>query len=247
MYSRRRYKSRRALVRYGGRRRYRGRGIPRRFRGSLRRRGMWGRFTGTTAAPSRPELKFLAQSTVNEALIVAGGASLIFQSLNDIPQGVSETERVGIKVTIKSIQLSGSLLKLSSVGAGAAATSNRVRMLLVWDKQTNGDIANTNEIIDPVVDGMRDIASYSRFVVLKSWLITLAATAGAGDGAANDFGEVQRAFKFYKRCSIPIRFDGTQGVITELATNNLLFMAYKEDTVPLVNITMRARVRYSDN
>ncbi len=240
MYGARRYKKRypgRAMIRRRPlfKRTYRRSYVPRAFP----RAGM----AGISLEPVARELKFLDNNAATVALAVGGG--FIFSSLNVIPQGAAEDERIGVKVTLRTVQISGSLLQVDSGSAGQ--TTNRVRLLLVWDKQNSGGSgANLNEVINPVVDGMRDVANMARFVVLKSWLITTVSMSGGGDGTTNAFGETQKPFKFYKKCSIPIHYDAATGGITEQTSNNIFFAAWMESANPQVLLTAQFRVRYSD-
>lgn len=225
------------------RRRFKRRGYKRSYR--YRRSGLMGRFSGTMAQPRRPELKTIEMSDVGETLSVGG--AFIFTSLNTIAQGVVSNQRIGVKVTIRSIQLSMGVKKDTTAGGTMQFTTQRVRCALVVDKQCNGAAAILDDVYGPTVDHFREIANYSRYSVLKEWHIVLQCTAGAGDGAANDAGEVMKWYKFYKKCSIPIEFQGATGAITEITSNNIFFAVWAESVNPLCTWTGRIRLRYSDN
>lgn len=218
----------------------RSRMVAKRYRGRYRRSGMWGRFAGTSAAPSRPELKFFDNNSVLAALTPTSG--FVFTSINQVPQGVTENDRVGVKITVKSIFVQGRIL-LPQVTL-PNNTSNRVRLMLILDKQANGGpAAILNNVINPVVDGMRDVAFMSQFTVLKTWWFSLDPDAGGSSILA----EKTFPFKCYKNVHIPLRFDGATGGITELATNNIFLAAWTESADPIPLLTCQTRIRYADN
>jgi len=227
------YRRRAGRRRYGRRRTYGRRKVYRRRRFNPRM---------VSLLPRRSvELKFFDNNATNVALSVGG--AFLFSSINVIPQGVDQDDRIGRLITIKSIMLNGQLIKVSD----SAGASNRVRFLIVWDKQNSGGSgANLNDVINPVVDGMRDPPNQSRFVVLKSWLVCLNAMSGAFEGKGSMFGQTCKMLRWYKKCNIPIEYDGSTGAITEITTNNLFIAAWMESASPAVLTTFQVRVRFTD-
>lgn len=161
--------------------------------------------------------------------------------LNLIPQGVAESERVGRKVTIKSIMMHGTMT------AGVAGTGGQtVRMLLVQDTQCNGAATTYATVMNGTNTWpFRNLDNIDRFRVLKDWKICLNAQAGV----AGAWQPTKRFINFYKKCNIPIEFDNTAttGAITTIRSNNLFLLAIADSDDDVTNYTGVTRIRYTDN
>lgn len=191
----------------------RGRKARRTFKpGYSRIGGYYGRFF-----PGSTELKFLDTTLDSTAIdatgeIAPGGGTSTGIVL--IPQGVTESTRVGRKCTIRSIQMRGSLDLQSDT------SSAYICLALVWDKQANGaypaytDIFEVNHYTSPL-----NLANSGRFVILKRWNLAINQATYNDTGAT--FAGSRRMIKYYKKCNIPIEFSSTTGAITEIRSNNL--------------------------
>jgi len=203
--------------------------------GYTRSDGFYGRYSG-----SAPEQKFL--DTSNSFNFDATGEVPATGQLALIPQGATESTRVGRKCTIKSIQINGNLLFTpTSVGLGCTVAF----LALVLDKQTNGAAAAFSDVFVGS-DGsraVRNLANADRFVVLKKWSIPINSTAG--DGAA--FYSSNKNIKYYKKCKIPMVFNGATGAITEIRSNNIFLLASSFNTDDLTQFLGTTRIRFSDD
>ncbi len=200
--------------------------------------GYYGRFAGSNA-----ELKFL-DTTVDDAIIAAGG--VVTDSVNLVPQGVTESQRVGRKCTLRQIFWRGNVtIPLNELEGGPGA-GDRVRLIMYVDKQANGATATQAGILESTnYDAYRNLANSGRFVILMDRMITLNYLT-CTHFAVNSFShaKVNRQFSFFKRCAIPLEFDNTTGAITEIRSNNvgILIMCENGDA----GITSQVRVRFSD-
>lgn len=206
-------------------------------KGYDRKSGYYGRFSGPQG-----ELKFfdtaLSFNIDATAEIPATGQLCL------VPQGVTESTRVGRKCTIKSIQINASM----NMSPGAAATCDPlVTLVLVQDTQTNGAACTPGDVYDLGATGLqgslRNIENGERFKILKRWDIRM--TPNAGVSAA--YNQVIKKWDFYKKCQIPLEFSSTTGAITELKTNNVFLLAGALGGDDLTNIVGLARIRFSDN
>ncbi len=200
--------------------------------------GYYGRFAGANA-----ELKF-KDVTVDDAIIAAGG--VLTTSVNLIAQGTGESERIGRKCTIRSIFWRGSLsLPLLELEGGPGA-SERIRLIMYQDKQTNGAAATALGILEAVtVDDYRNLANSGRFNILWDHTVVLNYLT-LSHFAVNSFSmaQVERNFSFFKKCNIPLEFDNTVGALTELRSNNIgLLIVSEGGTGALIS---RVRLRFSD-
>lgn len=166
-------------------------------------------------------------------------------SINLIPQGVTESTRVGRKCTIRRITCKG-YIRWDPAGMGASTYSNaQIRYLLVLDKQANGaNPAWTDVYEDTSVNSPRNLANVGRFKVLKDWHFTPAFGAVISGGA--NIAAPMTKFKFNKKVNIPLEFNASTGAITELRSNNLTLMAVSNAGDDTHTVTSYWRVSYTD-
>lgn len=222
---------------------YKARGaITRAQRGYVRKAGYYGRFNRAAGN----ELKFYDE-TVGASVITTGGVT--DTSMNNIPEGTGQSERLGRKCTVTSVHVRGTILLPAQTAA--TSTSNRVRVSIVWDKQCNGAPATWAGAGGPYesnsVDSFRNLENSSRFVVLATKLITLNAMGATASGAAYTFNEVTKPFEFNLKINIPLEFSGATGGLSEVRSNNLFICSASEDTGTVSTIQYQSRLRYKDN
>ncbi len=173
-------------------------------------------------APQTGELKF-HDVDINDAVVAAGGNIQNAGTINIIPQGVTEVQRIGRKCTVRSVhwKYRVDLPEVSSVAT--PNTIDEVRVIMYWDKQANGATAAATDILETAtIRSFRNLANSGRFVIFMDKLHVLNWTTLAAD-AANTFdqAEVVREYTFNKKCEIPIEFSGTAGTIDEIRSNNI--------------------------
>ncbi len=212
--------------------------------GFTRRTGFYGRFGPAGTRGSAPgELKFFDTTKAFTASSATG--VILNNSLNLIPQGVTESERVGRKCTIRGLYIKG-IMKLLNAGT-AATVSETYRLIVYLDKQANGAAATVTDILESAdVNSFRNLANSQRFVILSDQVDNISATAGAGNGTTDNFAEVQKAIGCAKpKLNVPIEFSSTTGALTEIKSNNIGVLIIGE-TGTNTNIEYIARVRFSD-
>lgn len=197
--------------------------------------GFYGRFTGRNA-----ENKFfdtaLSFGFDNTGEVPATGQLAL------IPQGVTESTRVGRKCVIKSIQLRGQLTYTPGASAGGACVGY---MYLVWDKQCNGAAAAMTDVLTSAAGptGLINLANSERFVVLRRWHVPFNSSAGVTTAYATRAVPID----YFKKCNIPIEFSSTTGAITEIKSNNLFLLAQSSIEDDLIAMSGAVRLRFSDN
>jgi len=207
-------------------------------RGFVRTGGYYGRY-GTRALGSDAEMKFF-DTSISFTIDSTGEVPATGQ-LNLIPQGVTESTRVGRKCVIKSIQIRGGVIY--APGAGALAYSIN-RLYLVLDKQANGAAAAIGDVFtgNNLVVALRNMANNERFKVLKEWTFVW----NSGAGVTTAYNAMQKNLEFYKKCNVPLEFSSTTGAITELKSNNLFLCAGSDGSDDIVTVTAQSRVRFTD-
>jgi len=202
--------------------------------GYTRRAGFYGRYQGRDS-----EYKFFDTALsfsfdlTNE--VPATGQLVL------IPQGVTESTRVGRKCVIKSILLKGTINLIP--GANALASGNAFQWL-VLDKQTNGAAAAVTDVFTGSAAGtaLRNLANSSRFQIIKKFKWQLSPMAGV----TTAFNTQALHYNWFKRCNIPIEYSSTTGAITEIRSNNLFLIAGADTVDDIITQTGVCRVRFSD-
>lgn len=200
--------------------------------------GYYGRFSGRSG-----ELKF-HDVDLDDAIIVNTGQ--ITPSVNLIAQGVSESERVGRKCTIRSI---GWRYKVSLPERDAVAdpsAGDNVRVMLYVDKQANGATAAVTDILESAdFQSFNNLSNSGRFIILHDKTYDCNYNAMASDGAGVvSLVQMQWNYSFYKKCEIPIEWSDTTGVMTEIRSNNIGALLIASQGV--AGFGSKIRLRFSD-
>lgn len=160
--------------------------------------------------------------------------------LNGMAQGTTASERVGRRITIKSVELKA---RLSPGTAGTLAT---VRYALVLDRQANAATANFTDIYDAALpESLRNISNKARFQVV--WDSGLLPVIGNSTTLLTD--DSRHSIEFYKKVGIPVQYNAVNGgAIGDIQTNALYFVSVGDvvtgTTAPVM--VGQARIRYAD-
>ncbi len=182
-------------------------------RGYQQTSGYYGRFAKVT-----DELKFF-DLDIDDAVVATNG-TIAQVSCNNIPQGTTESERIGRKCVIKAINWRYEVIMPNA--QNMTSVLDTVRVILYLDKQCNGATATVTNILESDdFQSFNNLANKQRFRILMDRTHNLNCTAGAGNGTANDIAGRQESFELFKKCDIPVEFDSTTGAITEIRSNNI--------------------------
>ncbi len=204
-----------------------------RQRGYLRQGGYYGRYA------NGGELKF---HDVDLDDAVVAGAGGVTDSINKIAQGVTESQRVGRKCVIRSINWRYLVTLPLSAAIGSPDT---LRMIMYIDKQANGATAATTDLLESAdFQSFNNLSNSGRFRTILDRTIDILRTNGAGDGTTNDAAGTNINGTFFKKCAIPIEFNSTTGAITEIRSNNIGVMLFSHGGV--CGFESKIRLRFSD-
>lgn len=172
-----------------------------------------------------PEKKVFDISIVNQNVTLAG----IFLHVNDIPQNVSDTGRIGRQALMLSSQFTYNL----ALGAGATAPTF-IKMWLMWTAQPSGaPPAFADFLNNPTVPttSQRNLNNLGQYKVL--WSRTL---------IVDIFSPAKKGF-IMKRMRKKTRWVGVAGGIAGLDTGSLyLILASDAGALfPQINFTHRLR------
>lgn len=182
---------------------------------------------------NRPESKFV-DATFNSVngCSTTGALSL----LNGIAQGLTDSGRIGNKITIKSIYIKMSVVVGTVYGAW--------RVLVIVDKQASGvapslGLAGVNSFITEIsTRGHVDLNNRSRFVILKDI---------KGSTTPTDRPSVN--FNWYKKLDMPVIFEGTGATIASISSGSIYVVCMGDNTagVTCPSLYVHSRIRYTDS
>jgi len=203
-----------------------------------------GRYSGRFSYGSRKgELKYF-DTLVNFTFDTTGEVPATGQLLT-IPQGDGQSERVGRKITIKSVQMRVTVTPTLATFTGVDC----VRLALVQDTQANGAAA-TYSGVGGVLEAdqqvaFRNIDNSARFRILKDWVLPINSTGGVSGATLGGL----KVLQFYKKCSIPIVYDASAatGAIGTIRSNNLFLIARSAVNDDIIGCGGYVRVRYEDS
>ncbi len=209
----------------------------------------------------KPEKKFydtsITQTTLNNVGTLIGSNSVHgdLQTLVGIPQGTTESQRIGRKCTITNIYCRFNLEFLANEQADLTAANfahETVRMIMFWDKQANGAAGTSTDILETNIwSSFRNLGNNKRFVVLydKTFMFN-AQCAAAGNGTANDSIVVIKDYqvRISKKCFIPIEYLLTTGaLVNNIASNNVGMLFWgKHGGRMIVTNNSRIKIRFID-
>ncbi len=186
------------------------------------------------------ELKF-HDVDLDDATIATGVN--VTATVNIIPQGVTESDRVGRMCTIKSI---GWRYRVSMPTIATLSSDDTVRVIMYLDKQANGATIGTTDLLETAdFQSFNNLSNSKRFRILHDKVYAMNYRAGGGDGTANDAAPFGINATFFKKCNIPIEFSSTTGAIGEIRSNNIGVLLISEAGVAGFN--SKIRLRFSDN
>ncbi len=200
----------------------------------------------TTDLPRSGELKF-HDVDINDAVIATGGVIHNGGTINIIPQGVTEVQRIGRKCTVRSVHWKYRVDLPEVTAVATPNTIDEVRVIMYMDRQANGAAAAATDILETAtIRSFRNLANSGRFVILMDRLHVINwGTLASSVATEVQQAEVVREYSFNKKCEIPLEFSAAAGTIDEIRSNNLGIL-----TVGLngtAGLLSSFRLRFSDN
>lgn len=211
-------------------------------RGYFRKSGYYGRYGGgfNDRRVAKREAKFFDTAVANNTVGTSG--EIFSLSLNLVPGGTTESQRVGRLMIVKQLNARFLVKNGDQTDVGNDAW---MRFIIYCDKQTNGATAAVLDLIETAdVLAYSNLANSTRFRILWSKWVKLPITAAAGNGTTNHHNNGLALVS----CSIPLNlqidFEGVTGAITELCCNNIGVLAIS--SLASTEVEMNARLRYFD-
>jgi len=198
-----------------------------------------GGFRGVWNGRGQTELKFNDTATLTTNVPTAGNVNL----LNGIAAGTDYNQRIGRKITIKSIYLR---YTLNPISTASAAVGDTVRVMIVYDTQANGALATVADVLQ--TSGYQsgiNLNNRDRFKIMyDKWHVMPANTYTAGALTAGS--PTQKFASKFKSCNLEQIFSGTTGAIGSIATGSLFSLVISAAN-NVSNINLEFRLRFIDN
>lgn len=223
-------------------------------------------FVQRTMGPRAQTERKYFDSYVNDTALSAGntwagtevdpaGNCLFYPS-----EGSDINDRIGRKVTVKSIKIHGCIQCIAQTAQSAADYANMVRLVLYADQQTNATQSQGEELMqDPgaaaaLLCGLtfQNTANFGRFKVLRDKTYVLdkppiAALTDAGNTLvqAGLIKPFKLSYKFRK--PYVVRFNATNGgSVADIIDNSFHIIARVNNTGMAATLSYQCRVTYTD-
>jgi len=217
--------------------------------GLMRKQAMMGSGRG-------PEIKFVDVASTAKNFVTA--ATPPTATTLCIPvQGAAAFNRIGQKITLKSLRIRG------SVTNAADALHGMGRIIVVYDKQANAALPTWTEVIGAVTsagvasntafDGL-NMANRDRFIILADEMLVLPGMQNAAGVITNitDFGtdknpSMYNFDRFIRLRDMECHFNNTNGgTFADIQSGSLSIFTCTSSTTNAFTFTFSARVRFSD-
>lgn len=183
------------------------------------------------------ELKFIDTSITFSlpfsatTFITPGGTNL----LNGLARGTQMNQRVGRKVTMKSLLIRGTF-QIAATSTGNAPC----RVMVVYDRQTNTTApAITDVLLSDEFLSQNNLSNRERFSTICDYI-----TKPVGGGS-----NLQEAFTIFKKLDNPIMFnDGNAGTVGDISMGSIYMLVSQAGGIATANptLTVKTRIRFTD-
>lgn len=191
-----------------------------------------------------PELKFLDANFASAVVPQTDDVAAI-TSLNLLVQGDTQSQRVGMRVNVTSVQVKLRVTLQQFIGVGNSST---IRMIIGVDKQCNGAHVVSSNLLSIAgdIDSLRKPENANRYRILCDKTYVLNAPGLAWNGSAEVSSQMVERLVFFKRLQLPIFYTGTTATIGVVSQNNLFLFLSASVTAPITNVSGNVRIRYVD-
>lgn len=175
--------------------------------------------------------------------------------LNGVAQGAGNSQRVGMKYAIHSIQINGAFFVDSEINQTAADAALQASASLVWDKQTNAAQLNSEDVFNNTSgiataqacqNGMRNMSFTKRFKVLKTAKCVLKPPTLSWDGTNMEQGGDANEFQWFVEFKRPVIVEcsGTGATVASIMNHSFHMIGHATSTQ--AQLVYTSRIRYSD-
>lgn len=220
----------------------------------------------SSRGPSYKNSKAMDISSTTQA---ANSTTAAFACLNFPQVGAAFYNRVGNDIFMKSIRLRAAIVP--NAGATGKTTPSIARIMIVYDRQTNGAFPSLADILTDystagatatnVLSGI-NMNNRGRFLILMDNQVVLPAIGAAGATpasavltyvGANDKGDTDtqgplNMNRYQKLRGLPTLFKASTGAIGDISTGGLYLVSFGDDAGGTAGYTLNwsSRLKYAD-
>lgn len=213
------------------------------------------RFQG--AKPNLNELKYCDIPINDDTFEVIG--SFAPTLLNGVVQGAAQTQRIGNKIAMKSVRVKGQILNQ------ATATATYARIIIYYDKQTNGAVCTSSDLLSSTtsvpatttsVFSDMNLQNVERFLILRDYSVSLpSVTYAAGvqtnvgfdPGQNSNGGSIFDVDMYIKLKGLQTLYKGATAAVGDISTGGLFMVCLNYAGVGTWIFRNTIRLRYDDN
>lgn len=171
-----------------------------------------------------------------------------YTTICSVDQGTGDSQRIGRKIHISSIMLHLRLIYPDQItGTDPSETSNRVRIIVYQDTQTNGAAPAVTKILETAdISSFYNLDNSKRFNILKNKFIDLQSPCFIKDTTFKT-AQVTKTCNIYLTKSMTVNYIDTGNGLADIADNSVgVLLISQSDQSDKVNIKGIARIRYTD-
>ena len=250
------------LAARGIKRRFKATGITRsQFTASGRTARRVSALNARTAGYLGMELKFIDYDFTGTVVSTMTGAETDPSGvgcINVSAQGDGESNHDGRSYVCKSYVIKGLLTLSRQQDQADAVSGTSVRVILLWDKQTNGAQFNAEDVLEvpagSIVNSFPNLQFRERFVILRDRTFFLHYTIAGTDGTNTiSIGGEQHGFNWKGNCpntasggtGMRVIATGTTAVVASVGDHSLHMMAVNAATGAPVTLSYNSRIRFT--
>lgn len=174
----------------------------------------------------------------------------ILGSVNLIPQGADQTERIGRRITITALEWKYRMSYQAQDDLAFTGKGDTMRLILFQDKQCNGtevvlsDVVDSDEGVGELMNQFYRIPNEQRFNILMDETHDLHQHTMTTDNLSNySFAELTISKCFKKKLNLIIEYDDSfdDGRIETITSNNIGIIAFTKYDAAFIRSTIRIR------
>lgn len=189
------------------------------------------------------EVKYNDTTLAATAITAAG--IILHSTVNAPQQGTEVYQRVGRKISIRSIHMRGTINVPQQTDLALMCTN--VRIIVYHDKQCNNATATVGNILQNADNNsFRNIDTTRRFKILYDKNYSFNKNIAVLAGPVYSSPESQYNFEdLNKKVNIPIHFQGNAGTVADIASDNIGILCIA-DVATNAFLDGYFRIRYTD-
>lgn len=202
-----------------------------------------GGYYGVYTRRGRDELKVIDSGAITGNVPNSG----VLVLLNGVSQGTDYTNRIGRKILLKSMLFRFSLFPNPSVTAPTGGVGDIVRLLIIYDAQSNASAPSVSDILVSVAyNEPMNLNNRDRFKILADKFFTMGAYNYSM--AANlDSGSPRPVHtKIYKKFNLEQIFGGTGSTIGSIQTGSIYALVISANN-QICTMIANSRIRFIDS